>query len=436
MPLYRRFVIAAVICTMTFGASFGAYNLLWIHWALGPVPPGHNGFHATFQVTGFVLLFLMGFAYQLIPPFLGRPLAFPRLARATFLLALGGLLLRGYGQFGRLLPATAQALATGSVLQALAIFGFVGTLLGTFASARPRPRFAPFQVGVAAGLAGWATSAVLLVAGGVAAWRAGDSSAATSWNEPFYLAALLGGVLPFIEGVTLRAGSSFLGTREPRTRAAIAGIVVGQLGTALAVAGRAALGTRPWASTVLALGLLASAAGLGLFLVAANVLARTTKARPGGGTVAARGVRAAFVGAALYAALAAAYGAMELAGLEPPSALYDGARHALGLGCITMLIFAMASRMVPAFERRTARWPSCTSAGLALIAIGLVARELQVAAFLLRAPALLNVSGLSGIVAATGVGLCGAALLATLRQPAASTAPRRLPVLPLTADAP
>src|SRR5437867_597323 len=33
--LYRRFVIAALVCTLTLGATFGAYNLLAIQLALG-----------------------------------------------------------------------------------------------------------------------------------------------------------------------------------------------------------------------------------------------------------------------------------------------------------------------------------------------------------------------------------------------------------------
>jgi hypothetical protein len=420
--LYRRFVIAAVLCTMTLGASFGAYNLLWMHWALGPLPPAHNAFHASFQVTGFVLLFVMGFAYQLAPRFLARRLALPGVARATFVLALGGLLLRGYGQFGRLLPAK----------RAGAVAGFAAVLARTWGSTRPRPAFAPFQIALAAGLSGWLAAGALLVAGGVAALKAGDAEAAVRWNEPFYLAALLGGTLPFIQGVTLRAGSAFLGVREPRARPAVAAIALGQAGAALTVIGRALGGGHRGALELVAYGLLVSAASVALFLAATGVLARRVRRSAIATSATTRGARAAFVSMAAYAALAALYGAMELAGHAPPSALYDGARHALGLGCITMLIFSMASRMLPAFERSVARWPSCTSLGLALIVAGLVAREFQVAAFLLRQPALLRVSGLSGLVAAAGVCLCGAAILATLR---ARPARRRLPIVGSSAEA-
>jgi hypothetical protein len=430
--LYRRFVIAAVICTMTLGATFGAYNLLWMHWALGPLPPGHNAFHASFQVTGFVLLFVMGFAYQLAPRFLGRPLGLPRVARATFLLALGGLLLRGYGQFGPLLPATAPALAVGAGLQLLAIAGFAATLARTWSSTRPRPPRAAFQAGLAAGVLGWLAAGAFLVAGGLAALKAGDAGAAVRWNEPFYLAALLGGALPFVQGVTLRAGSAFLGTRAPRARPAVAAIAVGQVGAALAVIGRAIGIEHPRAGALVALGLIISAAGVAVFLAATGVLVPRARQSVVARASTTLGARGAYWGMALYAALAALYGALELAGRAPPSALYDGARHALGLGCITLLIFSMASRMLPAFERGAARWTTCTSSGLALIALGVAARELQIAAFLLRQPALLRVSGLSGIVAATGVCLCGAAILATLRR---GPQRRRLPIVASTVDA-
>ena len=52
--LYRPFLAAALLATLTLGATFGAYNLLWTHLALGPVPPAHNWIHGAFQLWGFV----------------------------------------------------------------------------------------------------------------------------------------------------------------------------------------------------------------------------------------------------------------------------------------------------------------------------------------------------------------------------------------------
>ena len=124
----------------------------------------------------------------------------------------------------------------------------------------------------------------------------------------------------------------------------------------------------------------------------------------------------AFASAVLFAGLALAYGLGELTGHFLPTAVWDGARHALALGCITTLILALGSHLVPRFSRAPLRRPGWRDAGLVLIAVGLVAREMEVVAPLLCLPRLLWVSGLSGLVAATGVGLAAGAILGTMRS--------------------
>jgi hypothetical protein len=113
--------------------------------------------------------------------------------------------------------------------------------------------------------------------------------------------------------------------------------------------------------------------------------------------------------------LAAAYGAADLAGHMLPTAVWDGARHALALGFVTPLILALGSHIIPRVSGVPLRRPGWVDAGLTLIAVGLVAREMQVVAAVAVMPRLLLVSGLSGIVAATGMALAGGALLGTLR---------------------
>jgi hypothetical protein len=128
-------------------------------------------------------------------------------------------------------------------------------------------------------------------------------------------------------------------------------------------------------------------------------------------------VRFAFASASLFAALALAYGLSDLTDHVLPTAVWDGARHALALGCITMLILSLGSHLVPRFSRRPLQRRALRDAGLLLVAVGLVGREMQVLAFLLSMPRLLWISGPSGIVAATGVALAASAILATMRTP-------------------
>ena len=76
--IYRRFLRASLWCTLTLGATFGAWNLLFIHLSLGEVPPSHQWVHASFQILGFIQLFIFGVALQVVPRFLGTRLAHPR----------------------------------------------------------------------------------------------------------------------------------------------------------------------------------------------------------------------------------------------------------------------------------------------------------------------------------------------------------------------
>jgi hypothetical protein len=124
--------------------------------------------------------------------------------------------------------------------------------------------------------------------------------------------------------------------------------------------------------------------------------------------------RLAFAGSLLFAVLAGGYAVGNALG-GAPGLLYDGARHAFTLGFVTLFIFAMAGQIVPRFTGVELRRRRALIYGVSLIVAGLVLREAQVGAALFRLPWLLKVSGVSGIVAAAGVGLAAVSILATLR---------------------
>jgi hypothetical protein len=426
-PLSRRFLRTALWCTLTLGASFGALNLLIIHLALGPVPPAHSWVHASFQLIGFVLLFVMGVAYQAIPRSSGVPLRRADLARASFRLTFGGLLLRAYGQFGPVLRGTAPALLLGGVAVLGGVVAFATVLAATWRSV-PLPRPKVGAPALAAGTLWWIVAATMLVAGGVRAVRGGDADLGARYNEAFYLAALVGGALSWIEGMVQRMEPTALALQAPRGPLLKLAFVATQAGAAAATIGAAA---PPDASAhrLYDVGLVITALAVGAFVLGARVLERPAP-RPLSSHLAPlpvrRAVRMAFASAVLFAVLALAYGLFDLAGHVLPTAVWDGARHALALGCVTTLILSLGSHLIPRFSRTPLRHPAWCDAGLVLIGVGLVAREMEVLAPLLSLPKLLWISGPSGIVAATGVGLMATALLGTMRQrPSSAVAPAR-----------
>jgi hypothetical protein len=426
-PLSRRLLKTALWCTLTMGASFGAINLLTIHLALGPVPPAHNWVHASFQLIGFVLLFVMGVAYQAIPRSFGAPLRRLDLARASFRLTFGGLLLRAYGQFGPFLPGTAPSLLLGGLAILGGVVTFAAVLVTTchsFQSASPRPLVgAP---AVAAGTLWWIVAAGLLVLEGVRAVRGGDADLGARYNESFYMAALLGGALSWIMGMVQRMEPTALAFQAPRAPLLKLAFVGLQLGAVAATLG-AALPPDSAGHRLFDVGLVLAAVAVALFVVGARVFERAAP-RPLSSHLAPlpvrRAVRLAFASALLFAGLALAYGISDLRGRVLPTAVWDGARHALALGCVTTLILSLGSHLVPRFAQTTLRHPGRRDAGMVLIAIGLVGREMQVLAPLLALPKLLWISGPSGLVAATGVALASSAILAAMktRPPAVAAA--------------
>ena len=412
----RRLLKASLWCTFTLGASFGAVNLLTIHLALGPVPPAHNWVHASFQVIGFVLMFLIGLAYQVVPRSRGVPLAATSLARATLPLLLGGLVLRMYGQFGPLLPGTPAALLAGGLAILAGIFSFAIVLAATWRAAPPA-RPAAGVAGIAAGTLWWLVAGVLLVAEGMRAVSARDADLGARYNEAFYTAALIGGAMSWIQAMFRRIGAATFGLRAPDTGLLTFALVLWQLGAAAATLG-ACLPPGLAADQLFDAGLLGLAAGTLVFVWGARILSPPARRPDPSHVVPApvrRTVRLAFVALLLFATLATIHAASELTGHVLSRLIWDGARHALALGCITPLILGLGSFIVPRLAGAPLRRTRWRSTGLALIGIGLLGRECELLGSLLSWPGALWISGTSGLVAATGVVLAGGAILGVLR---------------------
>jgi NnrS protein len=402
--IYRPFLVAALWCTLTLGATFGAWNLLFIHLSLGEVPPSHQWVHATFQLLGFIQLFVFGIALQIVPRFLGTRLAHPRLARAILFLVLAALLLRTYGALEARVPGALQASAAAAVLELAATLAFARVVGATRRSAPAKPE--PFQALLALGVAGWIASALLLCAGAAQGIAEKDVASAAAWNEAFYLCALFGAAFPFVQGVLLRAGPVHLGMAKAPSRAPLGMALLGACGTVLCVAGVAPSGP---GHRFLDAGLVCVSAA------AVLAAARLRVAEGGPDDETARIVRAALGFAAVFALLACAYAALDWAEGAGPRLLFDASRHAFGLGFLTLMIFGMAGRIVPAFVGKDLRWPRLRRAGTILIACGAGLRIVQALAAITGWQWPLLVSGPSGVVAAAGVALASASILATLR---------------------
>jgi len=409
--LYPAFLKAALACTLTLGATFGAWNLLMIHRSILANPPSHNWVHAGFQIWGFVFLFIVGVSIHTFPRFLGTELRHPRGVRWALWLTLGGQVLIGWGRLGDLLPVTLPALTIGILLQASAVGLWAWALIATWRRAgSPRDLVLAF---LGAGTLSWLSAAGFFLYGALQALLETDTDAAVKWNQPVYALALYGGTLAWIQGMFLRTGPVFLSLKAPRLGFAKAALVLGQAGAWTVAIGGARVG-RAGALALMDVGLLAVAASVALYAAGVRPFSRGLQhVMPGGGSFATL-VRLAFAGSLLFAALGSYYGTADLAGWSANGLIHDGARHAFTLGFVTLMIFGMAARVVPVFTGAELRHPRLLAAGSWLIVAGVLLREVQVGVALFNMPGLTWLSGPSGFVAATGVALCSITIWSTL----------------------
>ncbi len=411
-PLFPAFLRAALACTLTLGASFGAYNLLVIHWVLGESPPSHNWVHAGFQIWGFVFLFIVGVSTHTFPRFVGEPLAYPRGMRSVLWLTLASQLLLGWSRFGDRLPWTVAAASGGALLQLGAVALWAASLVVTW-----RRSSAPFEIYHAfltVGTLGWFAAAAALGGGAAAAIREQDAEAAIGWNQAVYAAALFGGALMWIEGFFLRVGQVFLGSPAPRRGWVVASLVLAPLGVASVAAGSLRLG-RPGGLALMDAGLLAVALSAGAFLIGARPFSGAPRGDGREAKAFREGARCAFAAALLFAVLAATYAVWNLADGSAPGLLYDGARHAFTVGFVTLLILAFAGRVIPVFSGADLHRPELWTWGMRLVAASVLLREMQVFAGILGVQTFLRISGTSGVVAAAGVACAAVSILGTMR---------------------
>ncbi len=411
-PLFVPFLRAALLSTATLGASFGAYNLLVIHWVLGEHPPSHNWVHAGFQIWGFVLLFIMGISTHTVPRFLGQALAYPGAVRQAWWITILAQLLIGWGRLGELLPGTVPAAALGPVLQIAAVLIWGAALFRTWR--RSGATLELFHVFLAVGTLSWLAAAGALVGGGVEAVLEGDAEAAVRWNQAVYALALFGGTMGWIQGFLLRVGPVFLGLRAPSRPWLLLSLGTGPLGAALLAAGSLRV-RHPEGLPLMDAGLLGIGLSLLSYVLGFRPFSRPASEAAGEHGIFRKGVRGAWAFALLFAGLAGIYGVRSLAGFSAPGLLLDGARHAFTVGFVSLLILSFAGRVVPVFTGADLHRPRLWAWSLALLAAGVLLREAQVLAPVFRSQVPLYVSGLSGMVAAAGIGGAAWSIWGTLR---------------------
>ncbi|MCC6381407.1 MAG: hypothetical protein IT304_02810 [Dehalococcoidia bacterium] len=305
--------------------------------------------HGWAQLQGWAGLFVAGMGLRLLPRFAGRRPLPGLLTAGVFVLLAGGMALRVAGQAtgpGRASEALLLAGCVAAAAGAAAFATTVGAVLG-----RARHRHDPWFAFAAAGACWWVVWAGLLLAAGVRG-AANDAFVPVHLDDTSTWIVALGAVGNFIWAVQSRAVPIFFGRKTPPLRrAALPGTLL-QLGLlALLVS----LWTDDPATRERLVGagfVLAGAAIAVLAPLAGSIWGEADRLRPRARSA------ARFVIAGNLAALAAGLflvwaGVLSLiSGDYEAFGLRDAARHAFGLGTITLLIAGMAQLVAPFFALR------------------------------------------------------------------------------------
>jgi hypothetical protein len=373
--------------------------------------------HGQVQAIGFVALFILGTAAQLLPGFLACPLTRP--GRVT----LGGGLVAG----AVVVRAVAQPLWPGPARVALLWASAAGEVVG-FAlclavyAELARQTIQPLDRWRELAAAGFGFLVVSLIVNTAAiAWLAGGAPVVPGMLDAALVQLQLAGFVVFLVfGVSRKILPRFLLLRPPKDRLiGIGGIAYGS-GVILVAAGwlMAPVSRPAWVASG------ASAVGVGLQLMGAILYLGGLRlyeptVRPSGAPAvtdpARRWIRMAF--AWLIAADLLALIPTTRAFLGGPSVgFYEltAERHALAQGFIVTIIIAYAARILPGFSAWAIQHPRVVETIIALVTAGAVVRVIGELLTAWVTPAGEAVAGVGGALGVAGFLLFATFLFRTI----------------------
>ena len=135
VALFLRSALLWLVAGSFIGATMAAHPS-WLAYR-----PAH--LHA--MLLGFVMMFIAGVAYHVIPRFTMAPLESPRLARVHLVLAQAGMVLLMLGVIGRVhrLGIWPSALSLGPIASLLGLWAFAWNIWRTLDAAVPVPAAMP-----------------------------------------------------------------------------------------------------------------------------------------------------------------------------------------------------------------------------------------------------------------------------------------------------
>ena len=331
------YVVTGLIFMLLPGTFLGVWNLMSIssHRAAGTVSPGWIQAHGHAQIFGWIGTFLLGIGYSSIPK-LRRltPLALWT-PWTSWTLWTSGVAMRWTAavyewQWRWLLPASA----------ALELAAFVIFFVAVSRHPREGTPEKPFEVwilAVIAGCMGWLSALLMNLASALYLSSEGASPILPHrFDQRFLTLETWGFLVPLVWGFNAKWLPTFLGLREPRTLWLLGAVAFNSIGVLAALCG--------WMlfSTVLLL------AGIATAAYAIRVF------EPGKRAPKVKGVHSSFPLsirlAYVWALLAAALATWASVSATMATGIWGASRHALTVGFLALMVFAVGQRVLPAFS--------------------------------------------------------------------------------------
>jgi hypothetical protein len=375
----------ALLLAPVFGLADGIW---WVTHAQG---------HGVAQLLGWAGLFTIGIAYHAIPRFRNTAVRYAFLITPSLVFLAFGIVLRQLSQGVSNHAWGAVPLAASGVLVLSGLTMFAIVIASTLSSGTKKHE--PYEPWLLAAV-GWAVVVGALHMVIVAAIiLSGTRVAPASLNVAFIHAALYGFLINFIIGAGLRFIPPFMRLKTPRWSIVRAALVAFNVGIAWQVASWVvSYETIAWTAggVLQAIGMALAVIGLGVF----QRRAQRPEYGPGSYRRYELFVRTAY-GWLLVAASAWLYVSLtEAMGWSPVlNVSFSIVRHIVALGTVTMLIFGMATRLLPVFEGARLQAPALMDVAYVLLNASVVVRVVFTIFSVPASAALLALSGVLGLAA-------------------------------------
>lgn len=418
--VYPLFAKTAIVIALTAGFSLGAGILLYplLFGPLGAWWLPHVQVHGHAQVLGWVGLFIMGIAYHAVPRMKATALTRRPLVYASYAVVLASLALRLAGQpisqglvRDVLVALSGTSEVAGAVLFLVVLWSTVATSL------QPRDIYEKFLLSGAFWLCVASTANLALLVVTLSNGMAVVPYPAEDILLHIYFA---GFIVSFVFGFSVRTLPTFLGLPALAPRGINVAFIALNAGIPIRLGGMA-LGQGIWGVVLTSLGTALEVAAFMGFVLALRVF------RPSQAWLKESGMprghekflRGAYAWLMVAAAIDGVLTLLMLAGLGAPGFNeISGQRHALALGFITLMIFGMASRVIPVFSGTRLYAPGLLSA---IFIVSNVGTALRVSFTLLPPLAVALASamrGVSGVLNLAGLALFAYVIWRTLDRAA------------------